>query len=64
MAMAQAMGQTAKTMGAMNQAVKLQDMQHSMMDFEKQSTHMAMAEELSKGTELVMNFSLPFCSYC
>lgn len=48
MAMAHAMGQTAKTMGAMNQAVKLQDVQHTMMDFEKQSTHMAMSEELSK----------------
>ena len=47
MAMAQAMGQTAKTMGAMNQAVRPQDIQKTMMEFEKQSTHMSMAEEMS-----------------
>ena len=48
MAMAHAMGQTAKTMGAMNQAVRPQDIQKTMMEFEKQSTHMGMAEEMSE----------------
>ena len=48
MAMAHAMGQTAKTMSAMNDAVKIQDVQKTMMDFEKQSTRMGMAEEMSK----------------
>ena len=46
--MAHAMGQTAKTMGVMNQAIKPQDIQKTMMEFEKQSTHMGMADEMSK----------------
>ena len=46
-AMTKAMGQTAKTMGAMNKQVKLEDIQKTMQQFEKESTHMDMAGELS-----------------
>ena len=56
MAMAHAMGQTAKTMGVMNQAIKPQDIQKTMMEFEKQSTHMGMADEMSKYKLVVYNW--------
>ena len=46
-AMGKAMGQTAKTMGAMNKQIKLEDIQKTMQQFEKESTKMDMAGELS-----------------
>lgn len=47
MAMATAMGSTAKVMGQMNQAMKLEDVHTTMQQFEKESTKMEMADELS-----------------
>lgn len=55
-AMTKAMGQTAKTMGAMNKQVKVEDIQKTMMQFEKESAKMDMAGELSKVT-----FGTSFC---
>ena len=47
MSMAKAMGQTAKTMGVMNKQLKLEDVQKTMQQFDKESTKMEMADELS-----------------
>ena len=47
--MAGAMGSTAKTMSAMNQQLKVEDIQKTMMNFEKESTKMDMAGEMSEG---------------
>ena len=47
MSMAKAMGQTAKTMGAMNKQLKLEDVQKTMQQFDKESTKMEMTDELS-----------------
>lgn len=44
--MAGAMGSTAKTMSAMNQQLKVEDIQKTMMNFEKESTKMDMAGEM------------------
>ncbi len=46
MSMSKAMGQTAKTMGAMNKQVNLQDLQKTMQNFEQESAKMEMADEL------------------
>ena len=46
--MAGAMGSTAKTMAAVNQQLKLEDIQKTMMNFEKESSKMDTAGELSK----------------
>ena len=46
--MAGAMGSTAKTMAAVNKQIKVEDIQKTMMNFEKESTKMDMAGELSK----------------
>ena len=45
--MAGAMGSTAKTMAAVNKQIKVEDIQKTMMNFEKESTKMDMAGELS-----------------
>ena len=42
------MGQTAKTMGAMNKQMKLEDVQRTMQNFEKESAKMDMADEISE----------------
>ena len=47
MTMATAMGSTAKVMGKMNQAMKVEDVHKTMQQFEKESTRMEMAEEMS-----------------
>ncbi|CAI8025595.1 Charged multivesicular body protein 2b, partial [Geodia barretti] len=44
--MAGAMGSTAKTMAAVNQQLKVEDIQKTMMNFEKESSKMEMAGEL------------------
>ena len=46
--MAGAMGSTAKTMAAVNKQFKVEDIQKTMMNFEKESTKMDMAGELSE----------------
>ena len=46
--MAGAMGSTAKTMAAVNQQLKVEDIQKTMMNFEKESSKMDIAGELSK----------------
>ena len=46
--MAGAMGSTAKTMAAVNKQVKVEDIQKTLMNFEKESTKMDMAGELSE----------------
>ena len=46
--MAGAMGSTAKTMAAVNQQLKVEDIQKTMMNFEKESSKMDTAGELSK----------------
>ena len=46
--MAGAMGSTAKTMAAVNKQVKVEDIQRTMMNFEKESTKMDMAGEMSE----------------
>ena len=46
--MASAMGSTAKAMGAMNKQMKVEDIQATMMNFEKESTRMDMAGEMSE----------------
>ena len=46
--MASAMGSTAKAMAATNKQLKLEDIQKTMMNFEKESTKMDMAGEMSK----------------
>ncbi len=46
--MATAMGSTAKAMGAMNKQMKVEDIQKTMMNFERESTKMDMAGELSE----------------
>lgn len=46
--MAGAMGSTAKTMSAVNQQMKVEDIQKTMMNFEKESTKMDMAGEMSE----------------
>lgn len=48
--MAHAMGSTAKVMGAMNKQMKVEDIQRTMMNFEKESTKMEMAGELMDDT--------------
>lgn len=50
MSMAKAMGQTAKTMGAMNKQLKLEDVQKTMQQFDKESTKMEMTDELMTDT--------------
>ena len=42
------MGSTAKTMAAVNKQVKVEDIQKTMMNFEKESTKMDMAGEMSE----------------
>ena len=42
------MGSTAKTMAAVNKQVKVEDIQKTLMNFEKESTKMDMAGELSE----------------
>lgn len=46
--MAGAMGSTAKTMAVVNQQIKVEDIQKTMMNFEKESTKMDMAGEISE----------------
>ena len=46
--MAGAMGSTAKTMAAVNQQMKVEDIQKTMMNFEKESMKMDMAGEMSE----------------
>ena len=46
--MAGAMGSTAKTMAAVNTQFNVEDIQRTMMNFEKESTKMDMAGELSE----------------
>ena len=46
--MAGAMGSTAKTMAAVNQQLKVEDIQRTMMNFEKESAKMDTAGELSE----------------
>ena len=53
MKMATAMGSTAKVMGKMNQAMKLEDVHKTMQQFEKESTRMEMADEMSKSIDVV-----------
>jgi charged multivesicular body protein 2B len=48
--MAGAMGSTAKTMAAVNKQVKVEDIQKTLMNFEKESTKMDMAGELMDET--------------
>ncbi|XP_064404163.1 charged multivesicular body protein 2b-like [Halichondria panicea] len=48
--MAAAMGSTAKAMGAMNKQMKVEDIQSTMMNFERESTKMDMAGELMDDT--------------
>ena len=47
-AMTKAMGQTSKAMASMNKQVKLEDIQKTMQQFEKESTKMDMAGEMSE----------------
>ena len=42
------MGSTAKTMSAVNQQMKVEDIQKTMMNFEKESMKMDMAGEMSE----------------
>lgn len=46
--MASAMGSTAKAMAATNKQLKVEDIQKTMMNFERESTKMDMAGEMSK----------------
>ena len=46
--MAQAMGSTAKVMAATNKQMKLEDIQKTMANFDKESTKMDLAGEMSK----------------
>lgn len=46
--MAQAMGSTAKVMAATNKQMKLEDIQKTMGNFDKESTKMDLAGEMSK----------------
>ena len=46
--MAHAMGSTAKVMAATNKQLKVEDIQRTMANFEKESTKMDMAGEMSK----------------
>ena len=46
--MAHAMGSTAKVMAATNKQLKVEDIQRTMASFEKESTKMDMAGEMSK----------------
>ena len=46
--MASAMGSTAKAMAATNKQLKVEDIQKTMMNFEKESTKMDLAGEMSK----------------
>ncbi|XP_019857849.1 PREDICTED: charged multivesicular body protein 2b-like, partial [Amphimedon queenslandica] len=49
-AMTKAMGQTSKAMASMNKQVKLEDIQQTMQQFEKESTKMDMAGEMMDDT--------------
>ncbi|XP_003387816.1 PREDICTED: charged multivesicular body protein 2b-like [Amphimedon queenslandica] len=49
-AMTKAMGQTSKAMASMNKQVKLEDIQRTMQQFEKESTKMDMAGEMMDDT--------------
>ena len=46
--MATAMGSTAKVMAATNKQMKLEDIQKTMANFDRESTKMDMAGEMSK----------------
>ena len=46
--MAHAMGSTAKVMAATNKQMKLEDIQKTMANFDRESTKMDMAGEMSK----------------
>ena len=46
--MASAMGSTAKVMAATNKQMKLEDIQKTMANFDKESTKMDLAGEMSK----------------
>ena len=46
--MATAMGSTAKVMAATNKQMKLEDIQKTMANFDKESTKMDLAGEMSK----------------
>ena len=46
--MASAMGSTAKVMAATNKQMKLEDIQKTMANFDKESTKMDMAGEMSE----------------
>lgn len=50
MAMSKAMGQTAKTMGAVNKQMDLPQLQKTMQTFEQESAKMDMAGELGTCT--------------
>lgn len=61
--MAGAMGSTAKTMSAMNQQLKVEDIQKTMMNFEKESTKMDMAGEMSEWNCPIWNVGPPILSH-
>ena len=46
--MAGAMGSTAKAMAATNKQLKVEDIQKTMMNFEKESTKMEIAGDMSE----------------
>lgn len=64
--MAGAMGSTATTMAAVNKELKVEDIQKTMMNFEKESTKMDMAGELSEGgvNNILVGIELKFIVYC
>lgn len=54
--MAHAMGSTAKVMAATNKQMKLEDIQKTMANFDKESTKMDLAGEMSEGAIYYINF--------